>query len=339
MRYPKFLKDNGVVGVCAPSFGANREPYISRMNNSFEILTGLGYDVSFSDSVKSRRLLRSASGSKRAKEFTSMYSNDDVDVIISEAGGEVACEMIDKLNFKLLSKKDPKWFMGNSDNTWITFLLPTLMDVASIYGYCFTKFGMEPWHESVLDHYKMLRGEKLNMSNYRYYQGYKWEVKDNPLCCISDNKESIWHSLSGEKEFNVEGRVIGGCLDILSLICGTKFDNVASFVEKYKDEGIIWFVESCDLNILDQLRVFWKLKNAGWFKYAKAIIIGRPYNKKTMFSTNYKRANYSELKSLNIPVVIDADFGHIDPSFPIMMGAYGRVSYNEGKFDIEYILK
>ena len=87
--------------------------------------------------------------------------DDDVDVVISCAGGEVMCEMLPELNFNTISKLEPKWFMGYSDNTNLSFLLPTLCDVASIYGYHFPEFGMKQWHESVSDHYDLLMGKKL----------------------------------------------------------------------------------------------------------------------------------------------------------------------------------
>ena len=337
MRYPKFLKDKDTIGVCAPSFGATIEPYVSRMNNAIKKFQNFGYQVILTESVKKHKTVRSASRKIRAKEFLEVY--EKTDIVISEAGGEVMCEILPELNFNKIKKMEPKWYLGFSDNTCLTFLLPTICDVASIYGYCFPEFGMEPWHKSVLDTYELLKGEKLKFTNYD-----KYEVKSlkktpgNELASFNLTKDSKWHSLSQEKEFKVEGRVVAGCLDILVMLCGTKFDKVNEFVEKYKDEGIIWFVESCDLNVLSQLRAFWQLKHAGWFKGAKAIIIGRPSNKVSMYGIDYKRANYSELKQLGIPVVIDADFGHVSPMFPIISGGYAKVEYNKGKCEIEYIL-
>jgi len=340
MKYPKFLKDKGTIGVCAPSFGTTIEPYFSRMKNAIKTMNEKGHDVILTESVTNMKTIRSASKKRRAKEFMEIYSNNDIDIVISEAGGEVMCEILPELNFDKIAKLEPKWFMGFSDNTCLTFLLPTLCDVASIYGYCFPEFGMRPWHGSVIDTYKMLKGEKLVINNYD-----KYEIKSlkrqpgNELACINDTKKSAWHSLSKDKKFNVEGRVLAGCLDILTMLCGTKFDKVKDFVEKYKDEGIIWFVESCELNVLSQLRAFWQLKNAGWFKYAKAIIIGRPNNKEKLFGVDYKTANYSELKSLGIPVVIDADFGHVSPIFPIISGGFAKIDYDDGNCRIEYLLK
>ena len=58
-----------------------------------------------------------------------------------------------------------------------------------------------------------------------------------------------------------------------------------------------------------------------------------------MLGLNYKKANYVELKSLNIPVIIDADFGHTAPRIPIICGAYCKLNYNKGECKMEYELR
>ena len=340
MKYPKFLKENGTIGVCAPSFGATIDPYISRLNSAIETFEEKGYTVKLTDSVRKLKKARSASSKIRAKEFLDVYKDNEVDVVISQAGGELMCEILQHLNFDKISAMEPKWFMGFSDNTNLSFLLPTLSDVASIYGVCFPEFGMKPWYKNIEDSYKLLKGENLTFKNYPKYEIESFKKEPGKaLSSYNLTEKSIWSNLSKEDNFKVEGRVLAGCLDILVMLCGTKYDKVKEFVEKYKDDGMVWFVESCDLNVFSQLRAFWQLKNAGWFKYAKAVIIGRPNVKDELFDVNYKDANFSELKSLGIPVVIDADFGHVAPAFPIINGGYAKVDYNKGKCKIDYILK
>lgn len=340
MRYPKFLKDNGTIGVCAPSFGSTIEPYNSRLNSAIETFEKKGYTVKLTESVRKLKKARSASAKTRVKEFFEVYEDKNVDVVISEAGGELMCEILPYIDFDKLSTIEPKWFLGFSDNTNLTFLLPTLADVASIYGVCFPEFGMKPWYKNIEDTYLMLKGEKLVCKNLPKYEIESFKKQPGKeLSSYNLTEKSVWSNLSKEDSFKVEGRVLAGCLDILVMLCGTKFDKVKEFNEKYKEEGIIWFVESCELNVFSQLRAFWQLKNAGWFKYAKAIIIGRPSVKEESFGVNYKEANFSELKSLGIPVVIDADFGHVAPAFPIISGGYAKVDYNKGKCKIEYVLK
>ena len=66
------------------------------------------------------------------------------------------CEILDYVDWDKIKAAEPKWYMGFSDNTNFTFLLPTLCDTAAIYGPCATNFGMEPWDKSLEDAYALL---------------------------------------------------------------------------------------------------------------------------------------------------------------------------------------
>ena len=107
---------------------------------------------------------------KCGKELNEYLHTEKADVLISCGGGELMCEALDYVDFKGISEASPKWYMGYSDNTNLTFLLTTLCDTASIYGPCAGAFGMEPWHESIQDALELLQGKKLVVKGYD-----KWE--------------------------------------------------------------------------------------------------------------------------------------------------------------------
>ena len=65
-------------------------------------------------------------------------------------------------------------------------------------------------------------------------------------------------------------------MDCLVNLTGTKFDQVKSFNERYKEDGIIWYLESCDLNVFGIRRAIWQMIHAGWFEHVKGFLIGRP---------------------------------------------------------------
>ena len=67
-------------------------------------------------------------------ELTEYYCSDKNDILISCGGGELMCEILDTVDFDRIRVTKPKWNMGFSDNTNMTFLLATLCDTASIYG-------------------------------------------------------------------------------------------------------------------------------------------------------------------------------------------------------------
>ncbi len=55
------------------------------------------------------------------QEINDYYTSEKNDALISCGGGELMCEILNYVDFDRLRAADPKWFMGYSDNTNITF--------------------------------------------------------------------------------------------------------------------------------------------------------------------------------------------------------------------------
>mgnify|MGYP003548854955 CR=1 FL=1 len=65
----------------------------------------------------------------------------------------------------------------------------------------------------------------------------------------------------------------------------TRFDKVKKFLNKYKEDGFVWFLETFSMDAGRFMMSLNQLKEAGYFKYCKGIVFGRPlfYNKEWMF--------------------------------------------------------
>lgn len=139
-----------------------------------------------------------------------------------------------------------------------------------------------------------------------------------------------------------EGRLIGGCMDCLENLIGTPYDKVADFAERYKEDGIIWFLEACELNVFSIRRTIWHMKAAGWFQHVKGFLIGRPgiYGEE-LFGLDQYRAVTDLLSEYKVPILMDLDIGHHPPMIPMLCGGYGKVDFSEkeNRFEIEYELK
>ena len=335
MRYPKFLNKNSTIGVFAPSLSCPSNPYLIRYQEAKKKLGYKFYETKslYNEFVKAR----SADKEIRAKEFKELYFNDSVDFIWAVAGGEFMMEILPYIDFDAIKNATPKFYMGYSDNTNLTFLLTTICDVASIYGYHPGEFGVTEYDKSLTQTLKMLNGESLYQESMDKYQTE--DLKHTPgleLSPFNCQEKVEWKTLSNKDE-TIKGRIIGGCLDVLQCLCGTRFDKVKEFVEKYKDDGIIWYLESCDLNILSQGRAFFQLKEAGWFKYCKGIVLGRPINKNDNFGVTYEDILNDFLSYLNVPVIYDVDIGHMAPSCYIINGSITTIECknNKGKIITE----
>ncbi len=339
MRYPDFLKPNGTIGFVAPSFGC-AGPFGDSFNLAEQKLAALGHGLTEGPNCRSGCGLGiSATPEACGRELTECYCSEDSDVLISCGGGELMCRDLDYVDFDRVRAAKPKWFMGLSDNTNFSFLLTTLCDVASVYGPCASSFGMEPWHPAIQDAYDILTGKTARVSGYSGYQKSMFiegAAPGDPYLIT----EPLSLKLIPEEKLEFSGRLIGGCLDVLANLVGTSFDQVPQFVEKYREDGIVWFLESCDLGVWSICRALWQLEHAGWFKYVKGFVIGRPLcNGQVDNGLDQYRAVMENLGKYQVPIVLDADLGHLPPSMPLICGSYAAVEADGNALTVKMTLK
>ena len=265
MRYPDFLKEGGTIGFAAPSFGCNIDPYKSAFDNALKRFKEWGYKTELGPNCYAGEGLGiSNTPEKCAAELSEMYASADNDVLITCGGGELMCEILPFMDWEKLKQADPKWVMGYSDITNFTFLSTTLLDTAAIYGPCASSFGMEPLSESLEDAFRLLCGKMPEVHNYPKWEkeGFKDEEHPyEPYNLTEDYKQRVFIPETGSTdavgvnngvreiaqaaaaEISFKGRLIGGCVDCLVNLCGTRYDKTAEFLERYKDDGFI-----CSLN-------------------------------------------------------------------------------------------
>ena len=339
MKYAHFLPENGPIGFVAPSFGCNIEPYRSGFDHAVQIWKNKGYYIDCGPNVyEGSGIGISNTPEKCAKEFCQWYLSQKNDILISCGGGELMCEILDFVDFEALSQAEPKWFMGFSDNTNLTFLLATLCDTASIYGPCAAAFGMEPWHEALGDALNILTGKSHSVHGYDKWEKESLKTEDNPLAPYNVSEPRVLHRFP-DKDCRMQGRLLGGCLDSLITLNGTCFDKVKEFNEKYKEDGVLWFLEACDLNVMSIRRALWQLRHSGWFDCAKGFLIGRPLcHGEEMMGMNQYSAVTGALEDLGVPIIMDVDLGHIPPMMPMVCGSIATVETrgNDIEIDFEY---
>lgn len=365
MRYPHFLPEKGTIGFIAPSFGAAIEPYRSAYNNAKKKLASMGFRYKEGPNVYADQGIGISNTPKLCgQELNDMMTDPDVDAVITTGGGELMCEVIPYMNFDRIRQAGPKWYMGYSDNTNYTFLSATLADTAAVYGPCAPAFGMEPWHPAIQDALDLLMGKTDCAHSYRKWELESLKTPENPLEPYHVTEENHFHyflpdvetafhqdkriidfhadaeSSFGKGEVEFSGRLLGGCVDSLVTILGTRFDQVREFNEKYGQEGIIWFLECCDLNVLSMRRAFWQMKEAGWFECACGFLIGRPYHmNETIMGLDQYDAVTKVLEDLKVPVIMDLDIGHRPPMMPLITGAKATVKADNNDIRLHYIFE
>lgn len=326
MRYPANLEKGFSIGVTATSAGFDGEADYRRLDNAISNFRKLGYPVITTPNVKSCNKGRSSDGQTRAKELIDLFQDQKVKAIFAASGGDYLVEMLPYIDYNIIVD-NPKWVQGFSDTTGLTFTITTNLDIATIYSYNFSSFGMEDLHQSLYDNISILEGNDFSQNSFDKYQdGYYPRITGLEGFVLEKDVE--WKTK--DEEVHLQGRALGGCLDCLLNLVGTRFDKTVEFVEKYKNDGILWFLESYDLNSEALFRGLWQLKEAGWFKNAVGFIFGRPAMYSSHYDISYKEAIYSVLGQFNLPIILEADIGHKPPQFTMINGALATVnSYNK----------
>lgn len=339
MKKINYIKKGETISLVAPSFGCVIEPYITRLNMAIKNFKKMGFELDEGPNIFVAKCdTRSNTPKKCAKEIMDAFESDSK-MIISVGGGETMCEILPYIDFDRINELPHKFYMGFSDNTNLTYTLTTICDLATIYGPCAGQFCF-PLKYDTKDAFKLFTGKTKVTSGYPVFRkgSYdefreKYPYKREPF----DTKK-ITEVVSKDGYFNVNGILLGGCIDCLVNLCGTKYDKTVEYIEKYKDKGYIWFLECCDFNPLDLERALFHLKEAGWFKYAKGFIFGRPYHyDEVLLNTSFKKAIANIMKGIKLPYLLDADLGHLSPSMPIITGAYANVQFKRSNMVVKYL--
>ena len=146
---------------------------------------------------------------------------------------------------------------------------------------------------------------------------------------------TVW--LSNKKSIKESGRCIGGCIDVLKDLIGTKYDGTKAFLKRYRDDGIIWYFDNFAMSAENFYRTLLQMKYTGWFESTKAVIIGR-----VLFQSSETGMTYEDAVNMvfaDIPYVFNADVGHTVPSFTMINGAVINLEYRNAKGSIAFELK
>lgn len=333
MKYPRLLQKGDTIGICAPSTGAPGEVLGRRLDNAISNIKALGYNIIETASVRNDVKCVSADSETRAAEFISLYENPDVAAIMPPWGGKFLMDMLPFLDFEKMASLPAKWICGYSDVTTLTFPLTLKSDIATVHGSNLLNMGYARIHEADLRAFEVMSNIETGQISWDKWGGYtSWDDFTGNVYNL--DRQSTWKSLHRHTHVSFRGRMIGGCMDTLCKLLGTRFAPVDVFLERYKKDGIIWTLESCEMAAPDIYRTFWQMREAGWLKHCTGIIIGRPDGYKDKRDFTFIDALEQGLGSLGVPILYDADIGHIPPQIQIVNGAIGKVEFFDGKATI-----
>ena len=319
MIFPEFLKDNDSIGVTACSCGVLDK--IDKYERSIAHVKEHGFNIVETPNVRTGGLV-SSDVETRVKELEILVKDKNIKMINIASGGDFLCEILPYVNYDLI-RNNIKWFGGSSDPTSLLYTITTNLDIATIYTPCnMSGYSSDVLHQSYLDYFEIVKGNVVKQYKSDYYESDD-DVFDLP---------NEWNSF-GDK-IDESGIIIGGCIESLKDLIGTKQDKTLDFISKYKDSGIIWYFDVFSMSAEDLYRTLLQFKNAGWFKYTKLILIG-----KVRFPSSFANLDYADMikKALDeFKVIYKFDVGHVKPSMTMINGCKASVKYDGKNGSLEY---
>lgn len=311
MKTPNFLKSKFTIGVVAPSLGVCGEPYTQDYFAAKKQLESMGHTIVECPSLFLLDKAASNTPEIRAQELLDFYMDDSIDCVWACAGGEIMNEILPYIPFEKLKRKKPKWYIGYSDNT--NFIIPfaTHSKIKSIYGMVVSEFYQQQSPESSNDLISLLQKKKKTFKQYG---------------------AEPTQTLSG-KDVKIEGFLLGGCLDVISNLIGTDFDQIAQFIQSKKGK-VILYLETYDYNVLGLKRVLWQLHQLGYLDHIQGLVLGKMRIPEPFFGVSLHEALADF--DFPFPVIYDAEIGHTFPTLPIVNGCFAKVAVKKGQLSISY---
>lgn len=317
------------IGITAPSSGVEEELH-GLLERTIARQQERGFEVKIGKTAWTQHDAKSAPADVRAEEFMAMIQNPEIDAIIPPWGGELLIEILEYLDF---SQMAPKWLLGYSDVSVLLLSITLKTGTATAHGTNIIDLRGPETDKTTAKWIDVLgteKGGEVEQVSSEFYQS-SWDHENPSPQVFHLTEKTEWKSVSGNAvSFN--GRLLGGCIDVIHHLVGTPFGQVAEFREKHiPGEPVIWFLENYGMPIADLKRALTQMKYAGWFENVSGILFGRsPANQPTESYTVQKM--YRDLeKELGIPIIYDIDCGHMPPQIIFVNGAYAEVVFREGE--------
>lgn len=337
VRYPAPLRPGDLVGVTAPSsgVGAALRP---RLQAAVKVVEARGYQVVVGDCMDGDRHV-SAPAAERARELMGMLTDPRVRAVVPPWGGETAIDLLPLLDWDALRAAEPTWLVGYSDLSTILTPLTLLTGIATVHGNNLmdTPYVPPPGLLSWLDIVAMEPGTTFTQTSPSRYraQGYDDWVTHPEVSELTLDTPGRWTRLDGGGDVVTEGRLIGGCVEMLCNLTGSRYGDPTAFARA--PERLLVYVEACEHDAATICRNLHGMRLAGFFDAAAAILVGRT-RAPGLPSLTQHEAVLDALGDLGVPVLADVECGHVPPYLPIVNGAYGRVRHTADRDELTQTL-
>lgn len=337
MRFPRPLQPGDRIGVTAPSSGI-QPSYRPRLDAAVRSLEDRGYVVVLGECLGTPSVV-SAPKEQRAAELTAMLADPAIRAVVPPWGGELAIDLLDRIGWEQLADVEPTWLVGFSDLTALMVPLTLRTGWATLHGSNLMDTPYVP-ADGLLHWTDIASGAgPFTQTSPGRYRSAGWDdyEHDPAVSRMTLDATGSWRVLGGGSSVDVSGRLIGGCIETVGPIAATPYGDVAAFGRAHASEGLVVYLEACEVGAYSIARTLHSLRYAGWFEHANAVLIGRTSAPDTPDLTQ-AGAVADALGDLDIPVVLDVECGHVQPFLPLVNGGLARVVVDGDRREITQTL-
>lgn len=328
IQYP-VLNPGATIGVTAPSSGVREELHLL-LESAIDRMKKMGFSMIGGETIWSQHKAKSAAAQARAAEFNRMMKDADIHLIIPPWGGELLIEILEHIDFDQMITK---WILGYSDISLLLLAVTLKTGIATAHGTNLIDLRGESTDATTAMWQSVLSTKvgdfNLQFSSTSYQK--EWISSDSSTNVFHLTEPTYWRGMSNAA-VRMQGRLLGGCVDVIRHLIGTPYGDVHDFQQSYiNGEPIIWYLENCELNTADLRRSLVQMKLAGWFNHCSGIMFGRSGDNQPVDEYTLEDV-YKELhEELQIPIVSEIDCGHVPPQITFINGAYAEIEVYDGK--------
>lgn len=329
MNKPPRLQPGDTVGIVSDSRGgAGMFPH--RVELGINQLKSLGFNVRIARHALNQHGYVSDTPEQRAQDIHDMFSDPEVKAIIAAIGGDHSCHLLPLLDFDLI-RDNPKVFMGYSDITVLNVAIWVATGLVTFNGPALlTDFAEYPKMFDYAERY-MLKAlyhpEPIGLvepSPWWTEELLDWVKKKDLERPRKRLPSGGWTWL---REGKAEGILIGGCLESLQHLRGTRFWPAW-------DDAILFFETSEKQSPATVDGILMDYENMGVLEKLRGLLVGRP-----MYYNDEEKAELREIilertRQYAFPVISDMDFGHTAPQITLPIRCRARIDTVGRTFEI-----
>ncbi|MGL6198561.1 MAG: S66 family peptidase [Lachnospiraceae bacterium] len=271
----------------------------------------------------------------RAKDLMEAFKNPEIKAVIAMIGGDDTIRLLPYIDFTIL-KNNPKIFMGYSDTTVNHFMMYKAGFI-SFYGPCVMcefaeNAAMHEYTKTYINKVLFETNDSLEIPASPEWTSEMLEWTDsanNEIARKMIPEQNGYMLLQGKGK--VEGRLLGGCIDVFPMLIGTELWPQA---DEWK--GCILFLETSEEEPApaDVKYLLRGLVAQGIIDNINGIIVGKPCNEK--YFAEYKevliRVVNQEAGHKDMPILYNMNFGHNAPLCILPYGAMAEIDCDKKSF-------